>query len=358
MPPTPDALFRAAPTPLIGLDGGLRLTAVNRAAAALLGLADGEALGQPLVRFVSLAPEADGRPADFAWLMGQLRDHGRVTGYPLRVGRGASSRRLTTTWALIDPTDLSCGIVVALAAGEEVAALSPVKAKARPSEPADAGLPANALLPTVIRLAVGLAHEVGNPLTSISSLVQLLLADRPEARQVDDLLAIKGQIDRIGRTLHHLADLAQPGPMTAQPVELNGLVEEAVRRAGLGLRVQFKPDPTVAPVESRPEPLLHALTSLLINGVEVLSGDDDAPLSLTTRPGPDGGVTVILGGSRPLPDDLFNRVADPFFASQTVGTRGSGLGLWLARLLFTELGATLRVGPTATAIELAIPPGF
>src|SRR5579862_4945407 len=76
--------------------------------------------------------------------------------------------------------------------------------------------------------ASGVAHEVNNPLASISSLVQAIVQDEKDEERRAVLHTILAQITRISRTLKDLMDFARPVPGEAAPLDLNNLVGETL----------------------------------------------------------------------------------------------------------------------------------
>src|SRR5262249_21011366 len=77
-------------------------------------------------------------------------------------------------------------------------------------------------------LAAGIAHEVGNPLTSISSLVQML-----ERRDCDDytrerLALVSGQLQRILTILRELVNFSRPASSARTRVALGEILDEAL----------------------------------------------------------------------------------------------------------------------------------
>jgi HAMP domain-containing protein len=79
----------------------------------------------------------------------------------------------------------------------------------------------NEKLATAGALATGVAHEVNNPLASISSLVQSLLVRTEDERQRETLRLILSQITRISGVLRDLMDFARPKAPELKPTDLN-----------------------------------------------------------------------------------------------------------------------------------------
>ena len=89
-------------------------------------------------------------------------------------------------------------------------------------------------------LAHGLAHEIGNPISSISSLVQVLSrkleqqegpTDDFQSRLASNLETIQGQVERVSQILQHMRELSQTRMFVRERVELFPIIKEAVERA-------------------------------------------------------------------------------------------------------------------------------
>src|SRR5207302_428295 len=80
---------------------------------------------------------------------------------------------------------------------------------------------------TVGRLAAGVAHEIGNPLTAVLGYVELLLADGRDDGALDLLQRIKAETGRIHRIVHDLLDYARPAVEAVEPVALAEVVATA-----------------------------------------------------------------------------------------------------------------------------------
>src|SRR5262249_16450407 len=80
-------------------------------------------------------------------------------------------------------------------------------------------------------LAAGIAHEVGNPLTSISSLVQMLQRRGGDAYTAEKLRLVSGQLQRIQTTLRELINFSRPASGERTRVTLGELLDEAFNLA-------------------------------------------------------------------------------------------------------------------------------
>jgi len=83
-------------------------------------------------------------------------------------------------------------------------------------------------LSVVGQLAAGIAHEVGNPLTSISSLIQVLTRTSKDDTLCDRLQLIKKQTDRITKLIRELVSLSQPSDFDNKKTDINNIIKEAI----------------------------------------------------------------------------------------------------------------------------------
>src|SRR6185312_9979230 len=80
-------------------------------------------------------------------------------------------------------------------------------------------------------LAAGIAHEVGNPLTSISAMVQVLQRRDGDPYTLNKLALVSGQLQRIRTTLRELIEFSRPASSERARVALGEILEEALNIA-------------------------------------------------------------------------------------------------------------------------------
>jgi two-component system, NtrC family, sensor kinase len=189
-------------------------------------------------------------------------------------------------------------------------------------------------LAAVGQLVSGVAHELNNPLTSITGLSELLL-EQPEGspRDRDHLRVIHEQAERASRLVRNLLTFARPGPSERALIDLNDVVERTVLLMNHDLRLKGIAIETSA-AQSLPLVLgdRHALQqvvlNLLTNAAQAVA--HNAPerkrvirvtTSATDR------VRVRVADSGPgIPDHVLPHLFTPFFTTKEPG-QGTGLGL-------------------------------
>ncbi len=192
-------------------------------------------------------------------------------------------------------------------------------------------------------LSAGLAHEIRNPLSALSAILQLLREDRP-SRHLE--LAL-GETQRLNRLVEDFLTASAAPTLRRVTLDLDGLVANIVdsflqdpRFAGA---VRVVTD--LAAVRScvDPDRLRQVLWNLLTNAAQSMPGGGDIRVRVGEQ---GGGVCVVItdGGIGIAPEEL-PRIFDPFYTRRAGGT---GLGLAVVDQLVRAHGGT---------VEVASPPG-
>ncbi|MBI5752966.1 MAG: HAMP domain-containing protein [Hydrogenophilales bacterium] len=238
-------------------------------------------------------------------------------------------------------------------------------------------------------LLSGVAHELNNPLSNISSSCQILME---EGDQADPAFRreLLGQIDeqtiRARNIVRSLLDFARDREFKTEPLHLAQLFEETLRF----LKGQV-PARVMIATEIPPDLLLHGdkqrlqqvFLNLIKNAVEALEGAGE--IRITARRGratgdsaPSGKGAHFLAFGRceghgevvdieirdngaGIPPEILPRIFDPFFTTREVG-KGSGLGLFIVFEIIEEHGGCIAVESepgqgTAFFIRLPLPAG-
>ncbi|HLK86502.1 MAG TPA: ATP-binding protein [Candidatus Binataceae bacterium] len=217
--------------------------------------------------------------------------------------------------------------------------------------------------------AAGVAHEVNNPLGSISSLVQSLLPDETDLARRTTLHTILSQITRISTTLKDLVNFARPSASQRGRFDLNELVRETLRLVAYNSRFQgISFDPQLAgdlkPAYADSNEIQQVLINLIFNAADA-SQHRGGTIRVATenQAGHDhGGQTKkvmmrVTDSGVGIPPENLSRVFDPFFTTKPAGA-GVGLGLSLCqRIILANLG-TIRIDSEVgrgTSVTICLP---
>ncbi len=202
--------------------------------------------------------------------------------------------------------------------------------------------------------AAGVAHEVNNPLASISSLVQSILTGENDPQRRTTLHTILSQITRISSTLKDLVNFARPTTAQRKPVDVNGLIGETLRLISYNTRFSgIQVEPILAPELRRAfaddNEIQQVLLNLLFNAADA-SPAQGAVIKVITEnqragQGADKSRRVVIkvvDNGIGIPREHLERVFDPFFTTKPAGA-GVGLGLSLCQRMILSNQGTIRV---------------
>jgi signal transduction histidine kinase len=190
-------------------------------------------------------------------------------------------------------------------------------------------------LTAVGRLAAGVAHEVNNPLATISTYTQMLLRrqDLP-VEASDNLQMVMGEIDRIKIKLRNLLDLSRLQNFVKTRVNPNLLVRDVVelarheaRAQGVELFLSLSENPQACYLDQ--SGFKQVLWNLLGNAIAA-QGEGGRVLIQTLFVFSEGGeptfVLEVEDEGSGIAEDVMPHIFDPFFTTKEVG-KGTGLGL-------------------------------
>ncbi len=190
-------------------------------------------------------------------------------------------------------------------------------------------------------LAAGIAHEVGNPLTSISSLVQMLQKHGADAYTADKLALVSGQLQRIQTTLRELVNFSRPASSERTRFALADVLDEALNIAKYykrtkGRRIECQVPAGLPPLDGVRDQLVQVFLNLVLNAVDATTKGGRIELRAEQAAG-EVAVTVRDDGAGIGPENAA-RVFQPYFTTKKDGT---GLGLFVSRKLIAEHGGRI-----------------
>lgn len=210
----------------------------------------------------------------------------------------------------------------------------------------EAGLAHSERLASIGRLAAGVAHEIGNPVTGIASLAQNMRAETNESGVKKTAALIDDQIKRISEIVQTLVDFSRRGSAEGEEevFDLCEAINDAMRLVKLshqGRQVECEN---------------HCAEGLMVRGdrqrisqvfVNVLSNACDASHAgdrIDIRQSREGGQVMVkvVDQGEGVPDQLLEHIFEPFVTSKQVG-KGTGLGLALAYNTISDHGGTIDV---------------
>lgn len=197
-------------------------------------------------------------------------------------------------------------------------------------------------------LAAGIAHEVGNPLASISSIVQMLNRRVSDDYTKERLDMVGGQLSRIQRILQELVGFSRPTSQQATLVDVHAAISEALNIAkyykrwkGKKVETDFAGD--MEAVRSIYDLLVQVVLNLIMNALDAT--EEGASVTVTTRTVTDDPrylVSIeITDQGHGISPECQEQIFEPYFTTKSTGT---GLGLFVCRqLVQQELNGTIEL---------------
>ncbi len=185
-------------------------------------------------------------------------------------------------------------------------------------------------------LAAGIAHEVGNPLAAISSLVQMLNRRHTDEYTRERLHMVDDQLRRIQRTLRELVDFSRPATKNATMCDVHEVLEAALsiakyykRKKGKRIVTRYAADlPKLRAVRDQ---LVQVFLNLILNALDAT--EEGGVVELTTEL-QNGWIRILIHDDGPgVAPEHRELIFQPYFTTKETGT---GLGLFVCRNILEQ----------------------
>jgi len=310
---------------LLTLGSSDKITSFNRAAEQITGFKREEVLGQPLVAIFPGVVEQLTAPGKFF--------QKRLQRYHVEFKKknGAVGYLGFSVSSLMEPDGRAIGKLLIF---QDLTALKIMEAHIKRVDK----------LAAVGEMAAGIAHEIKNPLASMTGSIQLLKDQISVTSVTQKLMRIAlREADRLNDLTNDFLLFARPNSGKAEAVELGSAVDEtlalfeqdAVRHNGVRVVRHLAPDLWT---EMDPKHIRQVLWNLLLNAAEAIDGKGTIEVSANIIN--DSVQLAIKDDGCGIPEETQKTVFDPFFTTKTQGT---GLGLSIVHRLVESYGGRVDV---------------
>jgi two-component system NtrC family sensor kinase len=209
-------------------------------------------------------------------------------------------------------------------------------------------------LAAVGELVAGVAHEVNNPLSSISAFAQLMLRDGGlTPSQHDSIEVIKSETLRASQVVKDLLAFARRSEPQREPVDVNSVVSRTLRLRGYQLasnKITVETDlgADLPAVVGDARQLQQVCLNLVTNAIQAMTQLGGGTLFMSTRH-EDGKVILDARDTGPgIAESARGHIFEPFFTTKGEG-EGTGLGLSVSYGIVSAHGGTIELASTSNA---------
>lgn len=202
------------------------------------------------------------------------------------------------------------------------------------------------------RLAAGVAHEIGNPLTSISSFLQLLKEKENDPYKEDWIKTIQKHITRICFTVDRLKNLSRPHSFEKwSRVDIGLTIKSASDIVRFdprlrGIEIVLENDGNIPPVMAQGDQIMQVLINLILNGADAMRHGGTLTLKTSVDHDDDEIIIELIDTGGGIPDESLNLIFDPFFTTKGQ-EKGTGLGLYVSQRIMQHHGGKLCIKKTS-----------
>jgi PAS domain S-box-containing protein len=332
-----ESLLDQANAPMVVVSREGKIATINQAFERLTGYDRQEVLG---INFTSLIPEADRMQTRTlsAWLKA-IRGE-RVSNLELRIPHADGK---TTAHIVFNIASLKSSVGEpewAILVGQDLTEIKALENQIIHSEK----------LATLGQVAAGVAHELNNPLTSITVYASYLKKklneniDESDLEKIDRIVQAATRIQKFSRDL---VTYARPSGEKPTLIDITKVVEHSLSFCEhfieeANAEIAFKVEDGIQQMYGIRGQLEQVFVNLITNACHALTGENDE-IRVTVSPTENGRVKITLADSgHGIPQDKVDRIFEPFFSTKPEG-KGTGLGLSIARNILLNHNAEIQV---------------
>ena len=200
------------------------------------------------------------------------------------------------------------------------------------------------------QMAAGIAHEIGNPLASLSSVAQYLGRKLSTHEGKEQLLLIEYQVDRITGILKRMLSLSRPATAEYKWTDINELIDNTLSLVKFDKRMQSVTIKNTACTDLpmvwlNPQSFEQVLLNIFINALDAINAkqtEQEHFLEITTG-FKDGMAEVRVSDTGiGMSSEICKRAFESFFTTKEIG-KGTGLGLFISYNLVAEIDGTIEL---------------
>lgn len=201
------------------------------------------------------------------------------------------------------------------------------------------------------RLAAGVAHEIGNPLTSISTFAQLLREMATDEFSQNSLDIINSHIQRITEIVRRMSNVARPDSSNIKSTQINDVINSTLdlmrldKRMKSTIRIEVHLDQALPATLVDEGQMAQVFINIILNALDAMP--EGGKLSITTRrdlddQGKESILAEFADTGTGIPESELQMIFDPFYTTKEPG-KGTGLGLSLSYNIIKRFQGDIKV---------------
>lgn len=218
-------------------------------------------------------------------------------------------------------------------------------------------------LVTMGELAASVAHELNNPLATVSLRVEMLLEQLAHDEQKQrSLRIIIGEVERMASLITNLLQFSRRNHRQISTIDVREELARSIDLISFYLRnrkiqVVREFDESLAPIHADRQQLRQVFLNLMTNAVDAMPEGGVLTVCVHAQSESGGVVIEFADTGRGISDVDLKKVWKPFFTSKAEG-KGAGLGLSICSRIVEEHGGTIALESEVgkgTCVRLALP---
>jgi len=217
---------------------------------------------------------------------------------------------------------------------------------------------------TMGELAASIAHEMNNPLATISLRLESLLGKCPDGDpQRREMEVIEQEIDRMARLVSALLQFSRRTQKFVSTVNIEEEVEKTIdliyyhmRKQNVKIVRDFSPD--IPNIQGDRQQLIQVFLNLFTNASDAMPEGGILKISISLSQEKQVVIAISDTGSGIHPD-ILTRIMEPFFTTKGEG-KGTGLGLSICKRIVEEHEGSIRIESSGvpgegTTVHIVLP---
>ncbi|HAP67769.1 MAG TPA: hypothetical protein DCQ99_08335 [Nitrospinae bacterium] len=204
-------------------------------------------------------------------------------------------------------------------------------------------------LAAVGTLAAGVAHEIGNPLASISSLAETIGRKSSEQYIKEEINVMASHIERISKIVRDLVDFSRHTNYEFNKVQINDVVRDTVRLCKYdkkleGINVVTELAEGLSEARTVKEKLIQVFMNIIWNAADAVNGKNGkGNILITTAMDNSKGFKITFSDNgMGISNEEMSKIFEPFYSTKSSG-KGTGLGLFVSYGIIKNLGGSIEV---------------